>query len=75
MADRDATYDLATYLQQTMAEKAISVRELAEIAGLDPYQISQVLRGTSRLSLDDARKIADALDVPYQTVAMLAATE
>lgn len=75
MTDRDATYDLATYLQQTMAEKAVSVRELAEIADLDPNLISRVLRGASKLSLQDARKIADGLDVPYQTIATLVATD
>jgi transcriptional regulator with XRE-family HTH domain len=75
VTDRDATYDLPTYLQQIMAEKAVSVRELAEIAHLDPNLISRVLRGTSKLSLQDARKIADGLDIPYQTVATLIATD
>jgi transcriptional regulator with XRE-family HTH domain len=68
----DATYDLPTYLTQIMGEKAVSVRELSEISGLDEETISRVLRGLERPSASAARALADGLDVPYDNVARLA---
>jgi transcriptional regulator with XRE-family HTH domain len=55
-----------------MGEKAVSVRELSEISGVDEDTISGILRGLEKPSADAARALADGLDIPYGDVARLA---
>jgi transcriptional regulator with XRE-family HTH domain len=54
---------LGLRLKQLRKERKISLREVARRADLTPSFLSQVEHGSSNVSLDSLRRIAEALDV------------
>lgn len=51
-------------LREIRNRRAFSQEKLAEIAGLDRTFVSMIERGRRRPTLDTAKKLAEALDVP-----------
>ncbi len=62
---------LASALNQCMAEKGWTQRELALQLGVDPSRISRVLTGKEGMAMTRVERLAQVLDRPEQEVAGL----
>jgi transcriptional regulator with XRE-family HTH domain len=68
MADADWTARLGMYVRAQRSASGLSLRDLAERAGVSNAYLSQVERGLHEPSLSVLRAIARALAIPLETL-------
>jgi transcriptional regulator with XRE-family HTH domain len=71
---------IALKILRTLREKKMSQKELAEIVGVSPQQVSKIVKGKENLTLETIARLEKALgivlmDVPQDSVAVASPSE
>ncbi len=65
---RDALRDLGDYIREQRRQAELSVRKLAELAGVSNPYLSQIERGLKRPSAEILQQLARALEVSAESL-------
>ncbi len=71
MAATGKPTDLGAYLIQETAARGMTMTKFAEVTGLSKAAVSRLIFEDAVFTADRCRVVADALGVPFETVALL----